>query len=174
MIADWNRKLAKGDSLRPIAPENIEYVEACLEFIEANAVPIVPQPEPLKAPKVPCGSCPYRRDVPSGIWHRSEYDKLPKYDGETWEQSPALFMCHQRDGRLCGGWLACHGPGELLALRIPKNVDPAVYDFKTDVPVFASGAEARAHGLREVHNPGPKAGKMIEGLLRKRDEADNA
>ena len=63
--------------------------------------------EKVKAPRVLCASCPYRKDVPSGIWEQSEYDKLPKYDGETWEQAGALFMCHLRDGCLCGGWLAC-------------------------------------------------------------------
>jgi hypothetical protein len=56
--------------------------------------------------------------VPSGIWAAEEYDKLPLYDGETFEQAPHLFMCHQRDGSLCGGWLACHDPHELLALRL--------------------------------------------------------
>lgn len=131
--------------------------------------------EKLKAPKVPCGSCPYRRDVPSGIWARSEYDKLPAYDGPTWAQHHGVFMCHQNDGRLCGGWLACHDPQELLALRIAdrvnNNVDPAVFDYTTDVPVFASGAEARAHGIKGIRRPGKRARKMVAGLLRKRGEA---
>lgn len=97
---------------------------------------------PLPA-KVPCGSCPYRRDVPSGIWEQHEYDKLPQYDGETWQQSPAVFLCHQRDGHLCSGWLACHGPEELLALRFPGAAHPIAFSYKTDVPVFSSGDEAR-------------------------------
>lgn len=121
----------------------------------------------LKAPAVPCGSCPYRRDVPSGIWAKHEYDKLPLYDGETWEQTWQVFMCHQRDGNLCGGWLACHGPQELLALRVPnEKIDPAVFDYKTDVPVFSSGAEAREHGIKDIDDPGPKAVKMVDGLTR--------
>ena len=82
--------------------------------------------EKAKAPPVPCGSCPYRKDVPSGIWAKSEYDKLPRYDGETWEQDPKAFMCHQRDGCLCGGWLACHSPRHLLALRLDRDIDPSV------------------------------------------------
>lgn len=41
----------------------------------------------------PCSSCPYRRDVPSGVWHREEYEKLLQYDDST-EILPA-FMCHQ-------------------------------------------------------------------------------
>lgn len=121
---------------------------------------------PLKPPPAPCGSCPYRRDVPSGIWQQHEYDKLPEYDGETWEQSPHLFLCHQRDGHLCGGWLACHDPRELLALRI-SPVHPDTFNYKTDVPVFSTGAEAREHGIREIENPGPQACKMMRGLVRK-------
>lgn len=120
-----------------------------------------------KAPKVPCGSCPYRRDVPSGIWHKSEYDKLPQYDGPTWGQSPAAFLCHQKDGNLCGGWLACHGAGELLALRFPGACDPSAFEYVTTVPVFASGAEARAHGLHDIKAPGVKAHKMMAGIVRK-------
>src|SRR5215831_11815339 len=97
----------------------------------------------LTAPSVPCGSCPYRQDVPSGIWAKHEYDKLPGYDGETWEQHPGIFMCHQRDGQMCGGWLACHDPRHLLALRLASaDVDASVLDYKTEVPVFESGAAA--------------------------------
>jgi hypothetical protein len=119
----------------------------------------------LRAPPVPCGSCPYRRDVPSGIWDRREYDKLLGYDGPTWAQDHAVFLCHQRDGRLCGGWLACHDPVELLALRVSRRIDRSVFAYETDVPVFASGAEARAHGLRDIDDPGPAARKMMAGLL---------
>lgn len=124
------------------------------------------------APPVPCGSCPYRKGVPSGIWEKHEYDKLPDYDGPTWAQSPAVFMCHQQDGCLCGGWLACHDPQELLALRFHRNIDRSVYSYSTKVAVFSSGAEARAHGLQKIKRPGPRARKMIEGLVRKRNEAN--
>lgn len=123
----------------------------------------------LTAPKVPCGSCPYRRDVPSGIWDASEYAKLSAYDGETWEQPPALFMCHQQDGQLCGGWLACHGPEELLALRVHAHqLCPSVWRYAPRTPVFASGAEAAAHGMREHDAPGQAAQRKIAGLQRKR------
>ena len=96
----------------------------------------------LEPPKRPCGSCPYRRDVPSGIWSAEEYDKLPEYDGETWEQPPGVFMCHQRDGRLCGGWLQTHDADHLLALRIAR-VAPSAYDYASDVPTFSSPRAAR-------------------------------
>ena len=123
----------------------------------------------LKPPKVPCGSCPYRKDVEPGIWAAEEYAKLPLYDGETWEQSPALFMCHQRDGCLCGGWLMTHDREELLALRFhAARLDPSVWDYSPDVPVFNSGREAAAHGLSGISSPSPAAVKKIEGLRRQR------
>ena len=126
---------------------------------------------PANAPPVPCGSCPYRRDVPSGIWAEDEYDKLIAYDGDTSGQSPQLFMCHQRDGNLCGGWLACHDPYELLAVRLALAfgaVEESVLDYRTSVPVFPTAAAARAHGMRDIERPGDKADRMIEGLVRKR------
>lgn len=128
----------------------------------------------LTAMPKPCGSCPYRRDVPSGIWHESEYEKLKSYDGPTWGQSPATFGCHQQNGCLCSGWLACHGPNELLAVRIAAsfgNVEPAVFDYETDVPVFASGAEAAEHGMREIDAPSKRATKMSAGIVRKNERA---
>lgn len=124
----------------------------------------------LVAPKKPCGSCPYRQDVPSGIWAEDNYTKLPAYDNALPAQPQSLFLCHQRDGNLCAGWLATHGPQELLAIRLGiemyETVDPAVYNYTTDVPVFASGKEACAHGVRDILNPGERAKKMAEGLMK--------
>lgn len=121
-----------------------------------------------KAPKAPCKSCPYRRDVPAGVWHPEEYAKLPKYDGETFEQIDgglSLFLCHQGKEELCGGWLACHDPGELLALRLHGHeVDPSVFRYKTSVPVFGSGREAAEHGLSGVDDPDERALRTINRL----------
>lgn len=123
----------------------------------------------IKPPKVPCGSCPYRRDVPAGIWHPSEYEKLPAYDAPTAEQPTKLFMCHQQDGCLCGGWLLAHDRDHLLALRYnARLLDPSVWEYASDVPVFASGAEAAAHGISGCAEPGPKARRKIAGLTRQR------
>jgi hypothetical protein len=126
--------------------------------------------EKLKAAAKPCGSCPYRRDVPSGIWSAAEYDKLLIYDEPILDQLLAkagAFMCHQKDGHLCAGWLACHRDN-LAALRIGwEKYDPSTLTYTTDVEVFASGAEAREHGLRDIEEPGVKARKMMGGLIRK-------
>ena len=115
----------------------------------------------------PCGTCPYRRDVPSGIWSAHEYAKLPGYDGDILDQllngSQALFYCHQNDGHLCAGWVGCHDMDHNLALRL-HAVDPSTFTYESPVPLFQSGAEAAAHGLRDIDNPGPEAVAAIQKL----------
>lgn len=122
----------------------------------------------------PCGSCPYRRDVPSGVWSEEEYAKLPPYDAPTFEQPPQVFMCHQQDGRMCAGWTACHDMAESMAFRIATLNDSlsdedieAVLDYTTSVPIFGSGAEAAAHGRAELYAPGKDARRVIDNLKRK-------
>lgn len=123
--------------------------------------------------KRPCGSCPYRRDVPSGVWDREEYEKLPEYDKPTGEQPPAVFHCHQQNGRACGGWCAVHDMEESLGLRLAAAMglisDPEPFlDYETDVPLFETGAEAAAHGLANVDDPGEDADRVIAKLRRKK------
>jgi len=127
----------------------------------------------LTVRKRPCPTCPYRRDVPSGVWAAEEYAKLPGFDGETWEQAAAgafaSFCCHSSPDRLCAGWAGCHDMGESLALRLARRqveVDPAVYGYVSPVPLFASGAEAAAHGMRDLHEPGPAAVRAAGKLRR--------
>lgn len=123
----------------------------------------------------PCGSCPYRRDVPSGVWAEDEYEKLPEFDEETARQPHAVFLCHQQDGRLCAGWCGTHDMANSLGLRVAvltgrvaaEDVD-AILDYETDVPLFASGAEAAAHGMAESDAPGEKAVETIVKLERRR------
>lgn len=126
-------------------------------------------PVPLAPPKVPCGSCPYRKDVPAGIWHADEYAKLPPYDAETPYQPMAVFMCHQQDGCICGGWLMAHDRDHLLALRFQAhNLDPSVWDYSPDIEVFPSGAAAAAHGMSGISDPSAETIRKINGLARKR------
>lgn len=126
----------------------------------------------LTVAKRPCGSCPYRKDVPSGVWERHEYEKLPAYDNETWAQPLGVFMCHQRDGHVCAGWLACHGgygPYGLMALRVAglnDEVPPELWEYETDVPVFASGQEAHDHGVAAIEKPGRDAKQLIGKLTK--------
>jgi hypothetical protein len=127
--------------------------------------------EPHGVMKAPCKSCPYRCDVPSGVWAENEYDKLPQYDGEIIEQlgkgGTALFLCHQRDNNLCAGWLATHGSDNLLAMRLHGHqVKEEVWGYESPVPVWSSGQEACDHGKAEIEEPGRKATKVIDRLTR--------
>lgn len=135
--------------------------------------------DPPHPAKNPCGSCPYRRDSPSGLWHESEYDKLPEYDKETGYQPGNPFFCHQAIDRLCAGWVGCHDMDENLALRMaslgihddvrPEDVD-AIRDYSTDVPLFGSGQEARDHGMERYYNPGPEKDRAAAKIRAKRKD----
>ena len=72
----------------------------------------------------------------------------------------------QRDGNLCAGWLACHDTHHLLALRV-AHAGPEILNYSTTVPVFSSGAEARAHGMKDIEQPQAAARKMMAGLVKK-------
>lgn len=131
----------------------------------------------LTCAKAPCRSCPYRRDVPSGVWAAVEYDKLPKYDGEIIDQAlngaTGTFLCHQRDGHLCAGWLGTHGAENLLACRLQAGrIDPAIWEYRTDVPLFASGQEACDHGKQRIAKPDANAQRMTRVLARKKERYD--
>lgn len=118
----------------------------------------------------PCGSCPYRCDVASGIWDRREYEKLPEYDLPTSEQPPGVFLCHRQDGHACAGWVAVHDMEHSLALRLAGSLGTvtdvgAFFDYETSTPVWGSGTEAAEHGMAEIERPGPQAQRLI-GRLR--------
>jgi hypothetical protein len=122
-----------------------------------------------------CASCPYRKDVPSGVWAESEYDKLPPYDADTADQPMGVFMCHQQNGRVCAGWAGCHDMTENIALRLapltgsmsPDDV-AACLDYESPVPLFESGQAASDHGKAEIPDPSDKAQRTIEKVARKR------
>lgn len=119
----------------------------------------------------PCASCPYRRSVPSGVWDASEYAKLSAYDAPTLQQPAAVFMCHQQDGSVCSGWLGRPSSDQLLGLRIgviTGQLDPACAGYTTDVPLFPTGAEAAAHGMRQIADPPEPAREVISKLIRQR------
>lgn len=121
--------------------------------------------------KAPCGTCPYRRDVPAGIWHPSEYAKLPNYDGETFEQvvkgAGSLFFCHQQDDHLCAGWVGCHDMHHSFAARL-NPLAPETFDYVSPVPLFSSGAEAAEHGMSGIIEPDVRARKAIKKLSERR------
>jgi hypothetical protein len=131
-------------------------------------------PDKVTINRSPCVSCPYRRDVPSGIWTSEEYDKILPYDRDTLAQPTSLFMCHQADGSLCRGWLDCHDNG-LLAVRLAAvkgvfdadELKQAIVEGPS-VPVFGSAAEASAHGRQDIDEPGDDACRLIDKIETKR------
>ncbi|MFC9872691.1 DUF6283 family protein [Nocardia salmonicida] len=130
----------------------------------------------------PCVSCPYRRDVPSGVWDFAEYEKLRAYDGDMSVQAPQLFQCHQTDAdstrrRMCAGWVGCHGGRQLLAIRlalIQDRISGQTFEvagaYESGAPLFASGGEAADHGQREFDKPGPDAQHAIGKVARTRSD----
>lgn len=123
----------------------------------------------------PCASCPYRVDVPSGVWHEDEYAKLPPYDEPTPCQPTGVFLCHQVNGRACAGWAGCHDMTHNLAIRIaestgdmtPEHADE-IRDYTTDVALFATGRQAADHGMRDVENPTLDAARTLHKIVRRR------
>jgi hypothetical protein len=108
--------------------------------------------------------------VPSGVWCAEEYLKLPRYDGDTGQQFMAgatgLFYCHQQDGKLCAGWVGCHDMHHAAAVRL-HPIAPEAYSYRSPVPLFATGAQAAAHGLADIQEPGERAQRAIRRLLNK-------
>ena len=125
--------------------------------------------------KTPCASCPYRRDVPSGVWAESEYEKLRGYDGSIQEQAEAeafgVFNCHQGDGQVCAGWAGCHDMSNNLAVRLAargRNIAPLL-EYTTTVPLFSSGNEAADHGEADIGHPSEDAMDTADKIARVRE-----
>lgn len=125
--------------------------------------------------RTPCATCPYRVNVPSGVWDPEEYDKLRRYDGDTAYQPPNLFMCHQAEGDICRGWFCHRDPADLLAVRLAVlygTLNPVyveAWDSHQAEGLFRSGEEAAEHGKREVMLPDERARAAIEKIVRKRN-----
>lgn len=50
----------------------------------------------------PCNNCPYRKDAPLKLWHRSEFQKLLASENQ---QFGTVYNCHKNNGSICVGWL---------------------------------------------------------------------
>lgn len=125
----------------------------------------------LIVPEKPCESCPYRRDVPSGIWAREEYEKLRGYDENT---AFGTFLCHHSPdmnrNAVCRGWLSvqCESAAARLAVLSGQVTDEQRYATPL-VPLYASGNEAADAGIRGIKRPNAKARKLIDRLKAKRE-----
>ena len=119
---------------------------------------------------------PYRRDVPSGIWARHEYDKLREYDAITPHQPFGKFACPASPEALCHGWAVVHSNRgheyELVALRIRGIGEPPAKIPQVVVPLFSSGNEAADHGIRDLENPSERAMEFTRDLMAKHPRLD--
>jgi hypothetical protein len=129
--------------------------------------------EPLHVPEKACGTCPYRRDTPSGVWSAEEYEKLREYDRE-FPPALAVFWCHQYNatGRptVCRGWLSTHRDHPAvrlgLALGALNPEDVAGIGEESDT-YYGTGTEACEAGLRDIENPSDAARKKVMDLIRR-------
>lgn len=119
----------------------------------------------------PCAACPYRKDVPSGVWAPEEYDKLPPYDAPTADQPMETFGCHATPEHYCHGWAVVHTSRghayDLLALRLAEAMGHDVSVPEPAVELFASGSAAAIHGQYDIENPSEEAWEAMERLARK-------
>jgi hypothetical protein len=115
----------------------------------------------------PCLACPYRRDVPSGVWAATEYEKLRVYDEPTMDQPFAPFMCHATPEHMCNGWAVVHTSRghayDLLALRMRGNPDIPV----SDIAMWPSGNDAADHGEEDIEDPSDEAMEVVARLMSK-------
>ena len=129
----------------------------------------------MKPPaKNPCGSCPYRRDSPSGLWSIGHYALLMEFDKETFDQPTSVFGCHQNNGHLCSGSVGTHDMDQNLGMRlavrsgdVSEETMDACLNYVTEVPLFESGKEAALHGFRDMADPSERTRKIATKLVKK-------
>lgn len=132
----------------------------------------------LPPDKGACTSCPYRKNVPSGVWAALEYLRLPDYDRPYEAQPRPAFLCHRQTRKLCAGWIGTHGGNRLLAIAflwMTRSIDKATWKallaYQPDprIELFKSGREACDHGLRDIEAPSPEALAVVASVLAKPD-----
>lgn len=65
----------------------------------------------------PCKSCPYRKDAKLAFWSIEEFEHLLEAEADP---LGAVYMCHQKNGSACIGWLMNQDERDLpsIALRL--------------------------------------------------------
>lgn len=129
--------------------------------------------KPLLCAAAPCGSCPYRRDVPCGVWDESEYKKLMAYSLSPGEMpAMAVFLCHQTNATgqktVCRGWLTVERDSIAVRLALLQgSVTPEQVYAAPLVPLYETSEEAAEAGMSGVRNPSREAKRLVSRLLRK-------
>ncbi|WP_300265732.1 DUF6283 family protein [Microbacterium sp.] len=128
---------------------------------------------PARPRKSPCATCPFRVNVPSGIWDATEYERLAAYDEETYAQPTAAFMCHSGPSAVCAGWLGFGDPADLLAVRLGitlGTLEATCATYETPVPLHPSGRAAAEHGMADIAAPSTKALNAIRKIVQLRPD----
>lgn len=136
-------------------------------------------------PAAPCGTCPYRRSTPVGVWDQFEYDKLRETDAvdpqEAMRRASAgedvplrellgvVYQCHLDDGTICRGWLADQKRRGLpsLALRLELSRRPDLVRVlekvdENDPDLYGSLAEmCAANAGQPFPESNPRARKLL-------------
>jgi hypothetical protein len=105
--------------------------------------------------RTPCGSCPYRKDVPAGLWHRAEFENLLRHDAN--EFAGSTFGCHEgrnkpRDEQdTCIGWLLDQRSRGYPSIQLRMRL------------MMAPGAGAQA---KEAHADGMRLYPSIAAMCR--------
>lgn len=78
--------------------------------------------------KTPCNNCPYRKDAPLKLWHKSEYDKLLASENDLFG---AIYGCHKKDGHTCIGWLMKQDENRFpsISLRIKLSKENVTREY---------------------------------------------
>lgn len=117
----------------------------------------------------PCISCPYRKDHPSGVWDKREYEKLRAYDNN---EAFGVFLCHQTNTHglttVCRGWLSVHCESVAVRLAVATGkIEPDEPYRDCGVPLHESGNAAADAGEQKINRPTAEARSMGTRLLKK-------
>ena len=92
----------------------------------------------------PCNNCPYRKDAPLKLWHKSEFEKLLIQEQE---QFGSIYNCHKNNGSICIGWLMKQSENNFpcITLRIAmikKKIDKEYFDrLNSPAPLYKNVKE---------------------------------
>lgn len=119
----------------------------------------------------PCQTCPYRKDVPSGVWSEEEYEKLRGYDEPDFlAASLDFFLCHQSTvagcAIACKGWLTVQSDSIAVRLALARGELTLEDCAPPKVALHESGNAAADFGERDLKRPKRKALQVIRKLER--------
>lgn len=118
----------------------------------------------------PCGSCPYRTDVPTAHWAREEFADLLKTERDPLGR---VYGCHKKNGSICVGWLMNQdGRGfPSIALRMALSAHGVTREYldrlKSPAPLYESVEEMVRANFPELLEEGEpdESTPLIRALL---------